>query len=202
MSIATKRRIVTKQAETELILPDDTVSIVKVTAARGNNLHEVEDEKGNKYLVSMPTKFRKSVWIKRGQFLFIKPIEEGDKVKGEISHILDDENVLYIRENKLWPERFEAEAELLTRQSKHRPSSNRDRGHEVIDADMLPPSDTDESDEEGDINEDDDKGSEDNGNAQVVEATPSDNNEDGSFVDEGSDDDAPLMEIYNPNRAK
>jgi hypothetical protein len=37
-----------------------------VTAGRGNNLHEVLTPNGDKYLVSMPSKYRKSVWIKRG----------------------------------------------------------------------------------------------------------------------------------------
>ena len=35
-------------------------------SSRGNNLHEVQTAKGEHYLVSMPTKFRKNVWIKRG----------------------------------------------------------------------------------------------------------------------------------------
>ena len=39
-------------------------------AGKGNNLHEVETEDDEKFLVSMPTKFRKNVWIKRGTFLY------------------------------------------------------------------------------------------------------------------------------------
>ena len=35
-------------------------------SSKGNNLHEVQTAKGEHYLVSMPTKFRKNVWIKRG----------------------------------------------------------------------------------------------------------------------------------------
>lgn len=58
---------------------------------RGNNLHEVFDPKEPEvsacYLVSMPTKFRKNVWIKRGDFVLVSPIEEGDKVKGEIIQV-------------------------------------------------------------------------------------------------------------------
>ena len=42
--------------------------------------------------VSMPTKFRKNVWIKRGDFIMVQPIEEGDKVKAEIAHILVDKH--------------------------------------------------------------------------------------------------------------
>ena len=45
--------------------------LLQVIASRGNNLHEVETAKREKYLVSMPSKFRKHVWIKRGQLLHI-----------------------------------------------------------------------------------------------------------------------------------
>ena len=45
---------------------------------------DTSDAEEGKYLVSMPTKFRKSVWIKRGDFVIVEPIEEGDKVKAEI----------------------------------------------------------------------------------------------------------------------
>lgn len=47
---------------------------LKVACGRGNNLHEVENTNGERFLASMPTKFRKNVWIKRGNceqyFLF------------------------------------------------------------------------------------------------------------------------------------
>lgn len=56
----------------------------------GNNLHEVESSDGsdNNFLVSMPNKFRKNVWIKRGNFVLVEEICEGSRVKGEIIRIL------------------------------------------------------------------------------------------------------------------
>jgi hypothetical protein len=36
----------------------------------------------------MPNKFRKNVWVKRGNYCIVEPIEEGDKVKAEIVRIL------------------------------------------------------------------------------------------------------------------
>ena len=68
----------------------------QVLGGRGNNLHEIETADGDKYLVSMPTKFRKNVWIKRGDFVLIQPIEEGEKVKAEIINILYSEQIKYI----------------------------------------------------------------------------------------------------------
>merc|ERR1712179_477555 len=83
------------------------MGIVKVVAGRGNNLHEVKDHVGESFLVSMPPKFRKNVWIKRGDFVVVKPIEEGDKVKAEILTILYKEQIKYIKSEKVWPAGFE-----------------------------------------------------------------------------------------------
>lgn len=37
---------------------------------RGNNLHLIEIADGERFLVSMPTKFRNWIWIKRGECLY------------------------------------------------------------------------------------------------------------------------------------
>ena len=75
-------------------------------AGRGNNLHEVSDHAGHSFLVSMPTKFRKNVWIKRGDFVIVTHIEEGDKVKAEISTILYKDQISFIKSENQWPEGF------------------------------------------------------------------------------------------------
>lgn len=63
------------------------LSLRKILGGRGNNLHEVETSDGTKFLVSMPSKFRKSVWIKRGMDgglrtvvfnLCLKPLKENN----------------------------------------------------------------------------------------------------------------------------
>jgi len=107
MSSATKRKHVTREVEQDFNLPEGGQIIVKVVAGRGNNLHEVEDHTGVAFLVSMPNKFRKNVWIKRGDFVVVNPIEEGDKVKAEICTILYKEQIKYIKAEKLWPAGFE-----------------------------------------------------------------------------------------------
>ncbi|WAR18665.1 EIF1A-like protein [Mya arenaria] len=66
MSAATKRKHVVKEVLDDFVLPEGSQQIVRVVASKGNNLHEVETDAGTKFLVSMPTKFRKNVWIKRG----------------------------------------------------------------------------------------------------------------------------------------
>ena len=120
MSQSTKRKHVTKEVLDEFRLPINNERIVQVLAGRGNNLHEVYDpnsqtegiditgiqENANKYLVSMPTKFRKNVWIKRGDYVVVEPIAEGDKVKAEIVQILYKHQIKYIKEQGQWPSQF------------------------------------------------------------------------------------------------
>lgn len=134
MSKATKRKHVVREVTEEFILPDGDQKIVKVCASRGNNLHEVETPEGDNFLVSMPTKFRKNVWIKRGDYIIVKPIAEGDKVKAEIFQILYKDQIKYIQENGLWPNQFGGDQ--LKKENQQIPD------------DMLPPSDSeDDSDE-------------------------------------------------------
>lgn len=107
MSRATKRKHVIKEVLLDdLELPADNQEVVRVLASRGNNLHMVEDATGSQFLVSMPTKFRRNVWIKRGDFILVEPIVEGDKVKAEIVRILTAEHVKFFQANNQWPEQF------------------------------------------------------------------------------------------------
>ncbi|RWS24670.1 putative RNA-binding protein EIF1AD-like protein [Leptotrombidium deliense] len=107
MSKATKRKHVTKEVLDNYLVPEGPQQIVKILAGRGNNLHCAQNEKGEQFLVSMPTKYRKNVWIKRGDFVVVEPIEEGDKVKAEIVHILLKHQIKSLKEDKKWPLAFD-----------------------------------------------------------------------------------------------
>ncbi|KAM9795407.1 putative RNA-binding protein EIF1AD [Neosynchiropus ocellatus] len=106
MSQATKRKHVVKEVLGDFVTPTENQQIVKVTGSRGNNLHETVTAQGETFLVSMPTKFRKNIWIKRGDFVIVDPIEEGEKVKAEISFILYKDHIQYLQKQQLWPEGF------------------------------------------------------------------------------------------------
>ncbi|CAG5125813.1 unnamed protein product [Candidula unifasciata] len=134
MSATTKKKHVTKEVLEEYPLPEGGRQVVRVTAARGNNLHEVETANKETFLVSMPTKFRKHVWIKRGDYILVEPIEEGGKVKAEISHILFREQIKHIKDKGLWPEAF------LDKPAQQDES--------MISSDLLPPSESEDSDED------------------------------------------------------
>lgn len=124
MSASTKQKHVFLEAINTYPLPTETQSIVKVfkfkshvlwshesiylnifvkvKGPRGNNLHEVEAPNGDVYIVTMPVKFRKSVWTKRGDFLIVERIDEGDKVKAEIINILAKDQIRYIKTQGIW----------------------------------------------------------------------------------------------------
>lgn len=89
MSKVTKRKHVTKLQE-DFSIPLESQSIVQLVEPRGNNLHEVSDSTGERFLVSMPSIFRNNVYVKRGDFVLVESIPEGDKVKAEIIKVLTE----------------------------------------------------------------------------------------------------------------
>ncbi|XP_050084658.1 probable RNA-binding protein EIF1AD [Anopheles aquasalis] len=109
MSRVTKiKHVLKEQATNDFDLPKANQQIVKIVASRGNNLHEVlsGQESNEQYLVSMPMKFRKNVWVKRGDFVLVETIEEGNKVKGEICRILTQEHIKAFEKEGVWPAKF------------------------------------------------------------------------------------------------
>lgn len=80
-SSSTKRKhVYSELLQPELRVPRENQQIVRLTGGRGNHLHDAETPEGDKFIVSMPTKFRKSVWVKRGDYVLVESIPEGDKV--------------------------------------------------------------------------------------------------------------------------
>uniref|UniRef100_A0A182YIJ9 Probable RNA-binding protein EIF1AD n=1 Tax=Anopheles stephensi TaxID=30069 RepID=A0A182YIJ9_ANOST len=115
MSRVTKiKHVLKEQAADDFDLPKDNQQIVRIVASRGNNLHEVETAQDGeeRFLVSMPVKFRKNVWIKRGDFVLVEPIEEGNKVKAEICRILTPEHVKVFEKEGVWPRKFSKKRDL------------------------------------------------------------------------------------------
>lgn len=109
MSRVTRLKHVKRELDSDdLSLPTEKQKIVRIVCSKGNNLHEVEssDPVEENFLVSMPMKFRKNVWIKRGDFVLVEPIDEGDKVKAEIVRILTPEHQKEYSKELVWPKKF------------------------------------------------------------------------------------------------
>ncbi|XP_029170116.1 probable RNA-binding protein EIF1AD [Nylanderia fulva] len=105
-SIITKRKYVIQELD-DMSLPTDSQSIVQIVQARGHNLHEVVTPSGEQFIVSMPTKFRQNIWVKRGDYIVIEPIQEGKKVKGEIVKILTKDHIKWYKAQTCWPSEFD-----------------------------------------------------------------------------------------------
>ncbi|XP_078058933.1 putative RNA-binding protein EIF1AD [Mustelus asterias] len=137
MSQATKRKHVVKEVLGDYEPPSEKQQIVRVVGTPGNNLHEVETAQGERFLASMPTKFRKNIWIKRGDFLIVDPIKEGDKVKVEINSILYKEHIKQLRNEGLWPASFSEpaveSADSQPKKDRSNQGSERDSGEDSED---------------------------------------------------------------------
>ncbi|KAK9517703.1 hypothetical protein VZT92_023049 [Zoarces viviparus] len=118
MSQATKRKHVIREALGDSVTLTENQQIVKVTGSRGNNLHEAITAQGVTFLVSMPPKFRKNLWINRGHYVIVDPIEEGEKVKAEISFILYKDHIQYLQKQQLWPKGFTKEPDKPSKEPK------------------------------------------------------------------------------------
>lgn len=118
MSKTTKKKHVSREVLEDFFVPEGDELIARVVCGRGNNLHEVENARGEKFLCSMPSKFRRSVWIKRGDFVIVEPIEEGNKVKAEIIHILYPKQIRYLKHEKAWPVEFQSQDEIEKKETR------------------------------------------------------------------------------------
>lgn len=104
------------------------------------------------FLVSMPTKFRKNVWVKRGDFVIAEPIDEGDKVKAEIVRILTAQHIKEFKKMSIWPEKFTSKDNRAPHQSAPDKNDsdndsdlfvNTNRAHHAVDGNSEESSDSD-----------------------------------------------------------
>ncbi len=99
------RRILQATAEETLTPPPTlppTQQIARLIKAEGNNLYSVETASGDKLLVELQSRFRSSIWLKRGGYLLI---DTDRKVFGERENKIDGEIVNVVREEKRWRKR-------------------------------------------------------------------------------------------------
>ncbi|GBG34477.1 S1-like domain-containing protein C146.08c [Hondaea fermentalgiana] len=119
MSGAKRRTKYRKHVETDMLEglpePGEGEEIVRVEALCGGNMLEVLSPDGEKALCLLPAKFRKLVWIKRGNFLIASKSDEDyltatgakGRVKYTVVHILFKDQIKHLRQADLWPVSFE-----------------------------------------------------------------------------------------------
>ncbi|PAA60298.1 hypothetical protein BOX15_Mlig029760g1, partial [Macrostomum lignano] len=123
------------------------VGLSRQQSARGSN------SRGETFLASMPTKFRRHVWIKRGDFVLTEPIAEGVRVRAEIAAVLLNDQIDYLVRNGAWPEAFlpdlagrQGLARLAAAAASDDAASAESCGG--VPADMLPPTSDTESEDD------------------------------------------------------
>lgn len=91
-----KRNLLATAEET--LTPPDALSegqsIARVTKAAGNNLYNADLPSGRSILVELPSRFRSTIWIKRGSYVVVdtKALADRDnKLAGEIINVVRDE---------------------------------------------------------------------------------------------------------------
>eukprot|EP01132_Coremiostelium_polycephalum_P005176 gene5176-6444_t len=102
---------------------DDSQSIVKVIDIRGGNITEVQYPNGNTVLAIIPSKFNRTLWIKKGNYAIVDKVDDdisstttnsnnnsnSSKVKTTIVHILTKDAVKDLVKSNQWPKEFELE---------------------------------------------------------------------------------------------
>ncbi|KAG2440229.1 hypothetical protein HXX76_004341 [Chlamydomonas incerta] len=113
--------------------PGPGQAIVRALGSRGSNVIEVEFPDGRQTLVLMPAKFNKKLWVKRGGFVMVEDSAQAEadtKVTGTIVSVLYDDQIKQLQKmGGVWPKEF----------------AGKDGKGSLED--MMPPSDSEESDQ-------------------------------------------------------
>ncbi|KAF0701122.1 Aste57867_8419 [Aphanomyces stellatus] len=96
--------------------------IVQVQAMRGSNLFEIVTPEGKTGIAMLPTKYRKLIWIRRGDYLIVGETT-GDKkgaVNYMVEHILYKEQIKHLKKKDLWPAAFTVdESEISSKEEEN-----------------------------------------------------------------------------------
>eukprot|EP00013_Stygamoeba_regulata_P000441 CAMPEP_0177629662 /NCGR_PEP_ID=MMETSP0447-20121125/789_1 /TAXON_ID=0 /ORGANISM="Stygamoeba regulata, Strain BSH-02190019" /LENGTH=151 /DNA_ID=CAMNT_0019131001 /DNA_START=18 /DNA_END=470 /DNA_ORIENTATION=- len=91
--------------------PDADNVVVQVVESRGTNQLLVKFPSGDTTLALVPSKFLKKIWMKRGDYVLVRPVHGDDnrnsKVLAVIEHVLYKEQIKHIKSAGLWPAEFD-----------------------------------------------------------------------------------------------
>lgn len=96
-------------------IPTAEERITRVVGLRGACVCEVEQTNGERLLCQIPTKFRKTVWIKKGNYIIIREAPgmkySERKIRAMVNHVLFRDQIKHLKERNLWPKEFVTEEE-------------------------------------------------------------------------------------------
>ncbi|XXG98369.1 D-amino acid oxidase [Hypoxylon texense] len=108
--MARPKRDIRAAAEESTTPPDQLTasqSVAKVVKAEGNSLYACCLPDQRTVLVELATRFRNTIWIKRGGYVLLDltpPEDQKGKVEGEIVNVVRDEKEW--RKQSYWPKEF------------------------------------------------------------------------------------------------
>eukprot|EP01118_Nematostelium_gracile_P003946 TRINITY_DN1465_c0_g1_i1.p1 TRINITY_DN1465_c0_g1~~TRINITY_DN1465_c0_g1_i1.p1 ORF type:complete len:190 (+),score=32.91 TRINITY_DN1465_c0_g1_i1:77-571(+) len=105
------RKNLKAQALSEEVSISPEEKIAQVTELRGSNVCEIRYPDGSKTLGQIPTRFRKLIWIKRGNYVLVREPEtwnhEERKVRAMVEHVLFPDQIKTLKKDRLWPPEFD-----------------------------------------------------------------------------------------------
>lgn len=114
------RKAVTDDVLNSFPLPDpeNGLHVVRVLQSNGGNIFQIQFGDEQTGLAMMPTKFRKLIWVKRGDFVMVSQSTEqierrnssSGGVQSIITHILYHDQMRHIAKNGALPPLFDSEA--------------------------------------------------------------------------------------------
>lgn len=113
--MASKKHAKQKQLYTLASIENDSQRVARSLILRGGNLVDVELADGSGMLCEIPSRFSKTIWIKRGDYLIIEVYGETKtpsgkkeaKVQATIVHVLQLDDIKQLKKDGDWPAEFE-----------------------------------------------------------------------------------------------
>ncbi|XP_066245124.1 probable RNA-binding protein EIF1AD [Euwallacea similis] len=104
MPITARHRYINQNEEHDI--PADHQLIVLIVCNKGNYLFEAKAPDGHTLNVYLPPKFRKLLWIRRGTYVLVEPIDN-QKLKAEVVKVYTPELIQLLKNDNAWPKEFE-----------------------------------------------------------------------------------------------
>ena len=97
------KRSISQKALRELPQISQDQCIAKVIETKGGGLFQIESALDHLDLVSLPSKFQKLLWVRRGTYVVVQPDSESKtKINGEIVHVLLPGDIKDLKNLGLW----------------------------------------------------------------------------------------------------
>jgi len=164
--MSSKKHVQQRMLSTLSTIENEDQAVGRVLSVRGGNLLDVTLPDGSEILCNVPSRFFKSIWIKRGDFVIIEKLSEAkttnrpkeSKVKAEVANVLQLDSIKQLKKDGLWPTEFDTPVT-----AKKRVSSSDPIGDLPSNPNRPPSFDSDNENDEQHNSEDDGENSDDMG---------------------------------------